>query len=623
MSSTHNPRRQFSSHPVSSFSRTSDNQIAPHIIERSVTGNDIPTKETESTGDATTHEITDACPYGCCPTESLGDFILRRGFFEGACSDIKIIAFNKEYKLHKLILDRSGYFSSLFNGPWNDSVNNTLNLVFDHDKNITKDSFELAIAKLYGINNSKMEEHLNLNLIAVGQYLDIPEIVCTATDQIVNSLDFDNLSKVSIFALENNYGKASERLIDSIKSILCSDGWQAGVKLWDGLPTQIVASVVGLDSFFVPSEWERALFIIKLVERRQLLIKNIKDIGEFDDPSKIIESLNTKVHLCHLTAEKLHRLENWKDLNGNNYVRPSVLRDALWMSITLQKKIATADEKTLELRLSKTSEDPPDNIESWFIPTRDETLYGTPDELNEQVLDHHKISTEDLADGKTTENDQFENLYKITKIPPFRFSVAFYGISEFDSDKRVYSKTLKYAGSYWNLYVQKMQHKKGYQMGVYIHRATSSLPSKNGLLNKDLFNRNDISETFVQNLTNLSLNENSRDSVQSFSTADEDTPEAGIDEFFEDDDEEEEDSAETSFLEYEDNRDKSSVYYVIYTPSRKIKPSLTCFISKPDLFNKSQSWGWKSNSMCTFKEDGSLAEGQDEILKFMVVLGNT
>jgi hypothetical protein len=584
--------------------------------------------------DNSTVDDAETCSYGCCVTEHLGDFIMRRGFLEGACSDITIRAFEKDYNLHKLILDRSGYFSSLFNGPWNDSSNKTLDLMFDHDKNITRDAFEVAIASLYGMNKSSGNDDLSLNLIAVGQYLDIPDIVCNATDQIVNSMTYESLSHISVFALENNYGKASERLVDSVKSVLCADGWQAGIKNWDGIPTSVIASVVGLDSFFVPSEWERAAFIIKLIERRQSLNKFHKEVDDFNDVSKIRETLNTSVHFCHLTPEKLHKLENWKDLNGDHYVKPSVLRDALWLSITLQKKIATSDHKALELRLSKTSETPPDNSNTWFVPTRDETLYGTPDELGEQFIDHHKITNNDSTIGKTTENPNVESLYKVTKIPPFRFSVAFSGI--FDSDKRVYSKTLKYAGSHWNLYVQKMKHKKGYQMGVYIHRATSASPSKNGLLNKDLFNKDGLTKSgdpdeLVQNLAELSIknDENSRNSFQSFSTADEDTPEADQDGFdpnsndqgnYESD---EDDEGEASFLEYEDKRDKSSVYYVIYTPSRKVKPLLTCFISKPDLFNKSQSWGWKSNSMCAFDEDGNLADGQDEILKFMVVLGNT
>lgn len=586
-----------------------------------------PSKDTFFNEDAP--DDTDTCPYGCCERETVSDFVIKRGFYEGACSDITIKAFGKEYNFHKLILDRSGYFSSLFNGPWNEPSKSTFDLVFDHDENITQEAFELAIGRLYGIVKHQAEQANTLSMIAIGQYLDIPDVVCTATDNIVNGLDFSNVAKYTSFALQNNYGKASERILDSARGLLCSDGWQIGAKAWDGIPNAVSSSVVTLDSFFVPSEWERAVFIIKLLERQH---KQGIDTDPESEIDLLYESLNSGVHYCHLTPEQLHKLENWTDKAGNPYIEPSVLRDALWLSIQLQKKVATADGKNHELGVATTSDSPPDNKTSWFIPTKDETLYGTPGELEKQVSTHHQI-TDDITTGKTTENSNDQALYKITKIPPFRFSVAFTGVSDLDSEKRVYAKTLRYAGSYWNLYVQKIKHSKGYQMGVYIHRATSSAPSKSGLLNRDIFNsptNEDFSDYDVDSLQkglrDISLHANKYEprSDSSYSMASEGDPEASEDE--EEDDvsfASQDGNEDDSFLKYEDSRSKISIYYLIYTPSRKVKTSLTCFISKPDLFNKSQSWGWKSNSMCQFNEDGTLADGQDKILKFMVILGNT
>jgi hypothetical protein len=521
--------------------------------------------------------------------------------------------------------------------------------MFDHDSYITKESFDVAIGALYGATKLKADIGVNsLNMIAIAQYLDIPHIVCMATDQVVSTMSFKHIRTYTLFATQNNYGSASERIIDSARGFLSLNGWQGGLKVWDGIPSSIIASVLGADCFFVPSEWERAIFIIKLIERRQNRKSSIDDDDFDDDLEPLFDILNSRVYYCHLTAEQLHKLENMTDTEGTPYVDPNVLRDALWQSVQLHKKVATADPKSQELGLTTVSEQPPDNVISWFVPAKDETLYGTPGTLETLIKENHQIS-ESLPSGKTTEkhtnegissttaidNTNSDPLYKVTKVPPFRFSIAFSGVSELEADKRVYAKTLWYAGSYWNLYIQKIRHRKGYQMGVYIHRASSFAPSRSGLLNRDVLNTsmtqdNDGDDDYELDLENMSMN------FCGVSLTDKSTPSQSTESLMNNSLAYTADSVETdtddskvendgSFLSYEDQRAKTSVFYVIYTPSRKFSStsSLTCFISTPDLFNKSQSWGWKSNSMCSFNEDGTLADDQEKLLKFMVVLGNT
>jgi hypothetical protein len=57
-----------------------------------------------------------------------------------------------------------------------------------------------------------------------------------------------------------------------------------------------------------------------------------------------------------------------------------------------------------------------------------------------------------------------------TEFPPFRFSVEFPN-PRFLKNKRVYSRTVSYAGSFWNIYIQKVRSAKNVQLGVYLHRA--------------------------------------------------------------------------------------------------------------------------------------------------------
>src|SRR5690606_9612803 len=80
--------------------------------------------------------------------QKLEDFLYTRGFKEGACSDVVVIAFGKRYKLHRLILDRSPFFSCFFNGgPWVESNSPEIKINPEEtDSNITRHAFELALA---------------------------------------------------------------------------------------------------------------------------------------------------------------------------------------------------------------------------------------------------------------------------------------------------------------------------------------------------------------------------------------------------------------------------------------------------------------------------------------------
>lgn len=65
--------------------------------------------------------------------------------------------------------------------------------------------------------------------------------------------------------------------------------------------------------------------------------------------------------------------------------------------------------------------------------------------------------------------------------PPFRFSAEFPNPRGLKEKKRVYSQTVWYAGSMWNLYIQRVNTSKGQQLGIYLHRAKDKDPSDDPL----------------------------------------------------------------------------------------------------------------------------------------------
>lgn len=60
---------------------------------------------------------------------------------------------------------------------------------------------------------------------------------------------------------------------------------------------------------------------------------------------------------------------------------------------------------------------------------------------------------------------------RYTHFPPFRFAAEFPNPRLLKEKKRVYSRTVFYAGSLWNIYIQKVATSRSKQLGVYLHRA--------------------------------------------------------------------------------------------------------------------------------------------------------
>lgn len=257
-----------------------------------------------------------------------------------------------------------------------------------------------------------------------------------------------------------------------------------------------------------------------------------------------------------------------------------------------------------------------------------------------------------------------------THYPPFRFAAEFPNPRNLKEKKRVYSRTVWYAGSLWNVYIQKVETTKNTQLGVYLHRAkekeehSSSVDERIGQVEM-LMRRNERTQhrmrmeprTEAEDDTGASSgdpditlvadpnNGPSRATAISsllrgdgimkasqtpgtFTFADlpnrtYNTSAIGS----EDDNEDISDASKkpkaATLPPYIDGRPSIKTYFKIYSPSRGGR-MLSVYESAPDKFNFSQSWGWKSSTMIL--DDGLLgyeegARSKDNRLRFMVVIG--
>ena len=268
-----------------------------------------------------------------------------------------------------------------------------------------------------------------------------------------------------------------------------------------------------------------------------------------------------------------------------------------------------------------------------------------------------------------------------THYPPFRFAAEFPNPRSLKEKKRTYSRTVWYAGSHWNVYVQKVETTKNTQLGVYLHRAKEKEGSEDLISG----NRSSVDERTARLEREILLNRNERRShrqqqMEARNEAEEETSGSGGDPDVTlvptyssadrprattlsgllrgqgimkasqtpgslplsglpdqkygtttpDTDDEIDQIVQplrkfkvSALPPYVDGRPTIKTYFKIYTPSKGGR-ILSEYESAPDKFNFSQSWGWRSSNMVL--DDGILGyeEGtrsKDVGLRFMVVIG--
>jgi hypothetical protein len=360
---------------------------------------------------------------------SLEDHLYQRGYLTGVCSDITITAFNKSYSLHRIILDRSAFFSSLFAGPWKDADTPVLNLDFS-DPNITQEAFEIAIQRLYG-HKVQPEEDAIAGLYAAGAYLDLQDLVEESLHTLITTLNSQNVAKRYQFARgKQYYGEGSEKLAEACYTLLCHAGSSMSLDLWDGVPNDVAAEVLSADAFWVEGEYERYCFVRDFIQRRKT---------QAEDVQALEQVLHNGIYYLHLPFETLHMILEEKDQEGKPFVSPAVIHNALWQQTNLKQIILSTDGTSPSLNLAVD--------EGWSVPSKDTMTDTINGEEETEVTLPEKMAS-DLT-SPVAENDELG--CTSSPFPPFRFSVEFRGIRALTEGEKFFSRTVFYAGSHWRV----------------------------------------------------------------------------------------------------------------------------------------------------------------------------
>jgi hypothetical protein len=250
------------------------------------------------------------------------------------------------------------------------------------------------------------------------------------------------------------------------------------------------------------------------------------------DLESITDLLDTGIHYIHLEFEHLQHIKQSRDIFGLPVVPDAITMNALFQQLQLRQKVINAQEADLELGLSQQVDDheyenemkssspslsrgksrasevmsslsterPETAIgpQKFWIPSEDCTMVtgGTADPIvslsagstaynmiSRSSTEQSDSSWSDLGSSPNVrsqmpgakssgEAQSHPTPSAYSMLPPFRFSAEFPAPRMLKEKKRVYSRTVFYAGSYWNIYIQKMRSvKNNFQLGVYLHRA--------------------------------------------------------------------------------------------------------------------------------------------------------
>ena len=133
---------------------------------------------------------------------SVSNYLYDVLFLQGDNSDITIRALEREWHLHKVLLSRSEYFSSMFSGAWKEANESVIELIVPDD--ITPEALDIALGSLYKDNLVVTGENV-VQILSAASFLQIDSLVMRCIEVMKSYLSFSTvcsyLSAAAVFDL--------------------------------------------------------------------------------------------------------------------------------------------------------------------------------------------------------------------------------------------------------------------------------------------------------------------------------------------------------------------------------------------------------------------------------------
>lgn len=436
--------------------------------------------------------------------------------------------------------------------------------------------------------------------------------------------------------------------------------WRRG-----GLTAEWVRALVSSDLLFVRGERERYDLARTVVELRRS--EGILEEEEVEWSRMFTEGiyyanmvrvitpcLYLVLSLAHQSIDDLVHIScDRSPTTGRPYVPERVLEAAHWTQSVLRHKIMgplpssptaspkgasphkelgiSVSHKEIEETLSSSEE----NRAFWPVPGSSSIRMGESVGVENTSMDElfglspvapkprgHGRSSMSISSSFGLKNDRCVSSNWVSRssadssrwvpYPPYRFAVEFWDVDSLREKSHLYSRTIWYAGSLFNVFVQMFRKKsQGPQLGIYLHRQSSvdpipplSVPAGQHVTTEAATDNGPsariLSSPSSATLLPTSPAQYSFSGLPMFPSPRPDTPVQG--------------SPSSSALSgsslpatgpptvphqpYRDPRAQVSAYFVLSCASAT-GSSVTRFTSNPDDFSISQSWGWRSSSLRT------------------------
>ncbi|XP_011799595.1 PREDICTED: germ cell-less protein-like 1 [Colobus angolensis palliatus] len=177
---------------------------------------------------------------------STSEYIYQTLFLNGENSDIKICALGEEWRLHKIYLCQSAYFSSMFSGSWKESSVNIIELEIP-DQNIDVEALQVAFGSLYR-DDVLIKPSRVVAILAAARMLQL--------DGLIKQCGKTMKETITVKTVCGYYTSAGTCGLDSVKKnclkwLLNNLMTHQNVKLFKELSINVMKQLIGSSNLFV------------------------------------------------------------------------------------------------------------------------------------------------------------------------------------------------------------------------------------------------------------------------------------------------------------------------------------------------------------------------------------
>lgn len=282
-----------------------------------------------------------------------------------------------------------------------------------------------------------------MGIIFTSYYLGISDLVELEIKSFSLSQSFSDVAKLMDIAASGDFDSALPALTDLTASVICNHGWDAGFKKWRGIPPALVFQSLSSDSFFVPDEWERILFLIKL----SFFFKY--NSGKWREYKPVVKLLfDRHVYYSNLTTDQLYILEGYSGRSTLGLMDVEIIRRAISERSTIQSKLGTNALKLgLFERISLKNDDNFKKLcknEIHILHLECDTHFGPIVYVKRRIIGDGEVETTIYPNNK-------KHFKLVSSIPPLRASFTFKNIHKLQRNEIHYSHAILYHGSIWKL----------------------------------------------------------------------------------------------------------------------------------------------------------------------------